>query len=586
VRATQLHIVTYRNDPADAEITSHRLMARAGYIHKISAGLYVYGPLLWRTLGKIKGIVREELAGIGGQEVQLPIMQDQALWEKSGRWALYQASRTMLTTTDRRNTTFGLAPTAEEVVTDYAAATVKSYKQLPLSLYQIHTKFRDEIRPRFGLMRVKEFIMKDAYSFDVDEAGLDASYEAYRKAYVRIFQRCGLEAFGVDADPGDIGGSGSMEFMVAADAGEDSILIEEGGDYAANVEKASSRIAPSPSVGEAAQPMRRVSTPDIRTVAQLEAFFPEISADRMIKTVLCKAIHVEGEVPWAVLIRGDQDVNEVKLCNHTGAVSIEMLTDAEIVKLTGAQPGFAGPVGLPEAFSVVADDSVRGMTNVLCGANATDVHLLDVNLGRDCATPGFADVRLARVGEAGPRTGAPLVERRGIEVGHIFKLGTKYSAAMGATFAGPNGKPSPFVMGCYGIGVSRVAAAAVEQRSDDRGIVWPIPIAPFEVVVAPLKIQDDAQRTAAEALYEALGAAGVDVLLDDRKMGAGAKLKDSELMGFSIMVVVGRGLAADGTVEVRNRTTDGEKVSVPVDDVADLVVEMVRVGRRGGLPAE
>jgi prolyl-tRNA synthetase len=586
VRATQLHIVTYRNDPADAEITSHRLMARAGYIHKISAGLYVYGPLLWRTLGKIKGIVREELAGIGGQEVQLPIMQDQALWEKSGRWALYQASRTMLTTTDRRNTTFGLAPTAEEVVTDYAAATVKSYKQLPLSLYQIHTKFRDEIRPRFGLMRVKEFIMKDAYSFDVDEAGLDASYEAYRKAYVRIFQRCGLEAFGVDADPGDIGGSGSMEFMVAADAGEDSILIEEGGDYAANVEKASSRIAPSPSVGEAAQPMRRVSTPDIRTVAQLEAFFPEISADRMIKTVLCKAIHVEGEVPWAVLIRGDQDVNEVKLCNHTGAVSIEMLTDAEIVKLTGAQPGFAGPVGLPEAFSVVADDSVRGMTNVLCGANATDVHLLDVNLGRDCATPGFADVRLARVGEAGPRTGAPLVERRGIEVGHIFKLGTKYSAAMGATFAGPNGKPSPFVMGCYGIGVSRVAAAAVEQRSDDRGIVWPIPIAPFEVVVAPLKIQDDAQRTAAEALYEALGAAGVDVLLDDRKMGAGAKLKDSELMGFSIMVVVGRGLAADGTVEVRNRTTDGEKVSVPVDDVTDLVVEMVRVGRRGGLPAE
>jgi prolyl-tRNA synthetase len=586
VRATQLHIVTYRNDPADAEITSHRLMARAGYIHKISAGLYVYGPLLWRTLGKIKGIVREELAGIGGQEVQLPIMQDQALWEKSGRWALYQASRTMLTTTDRRNTTFGLAPTAEEVVTEYAAATVKSYKQLPLSLYQIHTKFRDEIRPRFGLMRVKEFIMKDAYSFDVDEAGLDASYEAYRKAYVRIFQRCGLEAFGVDADPGDIGGSGSMEFMVAADAGEDSILIEEGGDYAANVEKASSRIAASPSVGEAAQPMRRVSTPDIRTVAQLEAFFPEISADRMIKTVLCKAIHVEGEVPWAVLIRGDQDVNEVKLCNHTGAVSIEMLTDAEIVKLTGAQPGFAGPVGLPEAFSVVADDSVRGMTNVLCGANATDVHLLDVNLGRDCATPGFADVRLARVGEPGPRTGAPLVERRGIEVGHIFKLGTKYSAAMGATFAGPNGKPSPFVMGCYGIGVSRVAAAAVEQRSDDRGIVWPIPIAPFEVVVAPLKIQDDAQRTAAEALYEALGAAGVDVLLDDRKMGAGAKLKDSELMGFSIMVVVGRGLAADGTVEVRNRTTDGEKVSVPVDDVTDLVVEMVRVGRRGGLPAE
>ncbi len=562
------------------------MVSKIFHAHKISAGLYVYGPLLWRTLGKIKSIVREELASIGGQEVQLPIMQDQALWEKSGRWELYQASRTMLTTTDRRSTTFGLAPTAEEVVTDYAAATVNSYKQLPLSLYQIHTKFRDEIRPRFGLMRVKEFIMKDAYSFDVDEAGLDASYEAYRKAYVRIFQRCGLEAFGVDADPGDIGGSGSMEFMVAADAGEDSILIEEGGEYAANVEKASSRVAASPSVGEAARPLQRVSTPGIRTVAQLETFFPEISADRMIKTVLCKAIHIDGEVPWAVLIRGDQDVNEVKLSNHTGGVSVEMLTDAEIVKLTGAQPGFAGPVGLPEAFSVVADESVRGMVNVLCGANDTDVHLIDVNLGRDCPLPGFADVRLARVGEPGPQTGAPLVERRGIEVGHIFKLGTKYSAAMGATFAGQNGKPAPFVMGCYGIGVSRVAAAAVEQRSDDRGIVWPIPIAPFEVVVAPLKIQDDAQRAAAEALYEALAAAGIDVLLDDRKMGAGAKLKDCELMGFSIMIVVGRGLAADGTVEVRNRTKDGEKRSLPVADVPSAVVEMVRAGRRGMLPAE
>ena len=585
MRATKLHIVTYRNDPADAEITSHRLMARAGYIHKISAGLYVYGPLLWRTLNKIKRIVREELDGIGGQEVQLPILQDQTLWEKSGRWEVYQASRTMLTTTDRRATTFGLAPTAEEVVTDYAGATVKSYKQLPLSLYQIHTKFRDEIRPRFGLMRVKEFIMKDAYSFDVDEAGLDDTYEQFRAAYVRIFQRCGLEAFGVDADPGDIGGSGSMEFMVAADAGEDAILIEEGGDYAANVEKASSQVPPAPSLGEDPRPLRRESTPDIRTVAQLEGFFPELTADRMIKTVLCKAVHLDHEQPWAVLIRGDQDVNEIKLRNHTGGLSIEMLTDAEIVALTGAQPGFAGPVGLPEAFEVVADESVRGMANVLCGANETDVHLLDVNLGRDCAVPTFADVRLARVGEPGPRTGAPLIERRGIEVGHIFKLGTKYSSAMNAVFANQNGKPQPFVMGCYGIGVSRVAAAAVEQRADDRGIVWPIPIAPFEVVVAPLKVQDDAQRTAAEALYAELAAAGVDVLLDDRKMGAGAKLKDLELMGFSIMVVVGRGLQKDGSVEVRNRTTGDEKVSTPLDDAAGAVTAMVLAGRSGLLPA-
>lgn len=584
MRATKLHIVTYRNDPADAEVTSHRLMARAGYIHKISAGLYVYGPLLWRTLGKIKNIVREELNGIGGQEVQLPILQDQALWEKSGRWEVYQASRTMLTTTDRRDTVFGLAPTAEEVVTDYADATVKSYKQLPLSLYQIHTKFRDEIRPRFGLMRVKEFIMKDAYSFDMDEAGLDATYEEYRKAYVRIFQRCGLEAFGVDADPGDIGGSGSMEFMVAADAGEDAILIEEGCDYAANVEKASSRVAPSPSVGEDPRAMRRESTPDIRTVAQLEGFFPEITADRMIKTVLCKAVHIDHEQPWAVLIRGDQDVNEIKLRNHTGGLAIQMLSDAEIVALTGAQPGFAGPVELPEAFKVVADDSVKGMANVLCGANETDVHLLDVNLGRDCPMPAFADVRLARVGEPGPRTGAPLIERRGIEVGHIFKLGTKYSSAMNAVFTNQNGKPQPFVMGCYGIGVSRVAAAAVEQRADSRGIVWPIPIAPFEVAIAPLKVQDAAQLGAAESIYNDLKAAGIDVLLDDRKMGAGAKLKDLELMGFSVLVVVGRGLAKDGTIEVRNRTTGDEKVPMQVADAVPAVVEMVTAGRSGLLP--
>jgi prolyl-tRNA synthetase len=585
MRATQLHIVTYRNDPADAEITSHRLMARAGYIHKVSAGLYVYGPLLWRTLTKIKAIVCEELAAIGSLEVQMPILQDQSLWERSGRWEVYKASRTMLTTTDRRDNTFGLAPTAEEVVTDYVGATVKSYKQLPVNLFQIHTKFRDEIRPRFGLMRVKEFIMKDAYSFDADEAGLDVTYERYRQAYERIFQRCGLEAFGVDADPGDIGGSGSMEFMVAADAGEDAILIEEGGDYAANVEKASSRVAPPVSAGDAPLSMRRESTPGVRTVQQLTEFFPEITAERMVKTVLCKAVHIDNEVPWAVLIRGDQEVNEVKLRNHTGGLTVTMLTDAEISSFTGAEPGFAGPVGLPKSVQVIADDSVRGMVNVLCGANETDVHLLDVNLGRDCPMPEFADLRLARVGEPGPRTGAPLIERRGIEVGHIFKLGTKYSAAMGATFADTNGKPQPFVMGCYGIGVSRVAAAAVEQRSDDKGIVWPIPIAPFEVVVAPLKVQDAAQMGAAEEIYNALKAAGVDALLDDRKMGAGAKLKDNELMGFSVMVVVGRGLAKDGTVEVRNRTTGDEKVPTPLAEAAARVQAMVEAGRMGVLPA-
>ena len=580
MRASKLHLVTYRNDPADAEITSHKLMARAGYLHKVSAGLYVYGPLLWRTLKKIKAIVREELDAIDGMEVQLPILQDQALWEKSGRWEVYQASRTMLTTKDRKDAVYGLAPTAEEVMTDYVAATVTSYKQLPISLYQIHTKFRDEIRPRFGLMRVKEFIMKDAYSFDVDEAGLDQRYEAFRQAYVRIFQRCGLEAFGVDADPGDIGGSGSMEFMVAAEAGEDAILIEEGSDYAANVEKAESRFAPSPSAGEAPRPMRRVSTPGIRTVAQLAEFFPGITADRMVKTVLCMAVHRDREQPWAVLIRGDQEVNEVKLRNHTGGLALRMLTDDEIRRLTGAEPGFAGPVGLPKAFSVVADRSVADLRNLLCGANTTDEHCLDVNLGVDCALPPFADLRLAREGEPGPRAGGPLSLKRGIEVGHIFKLGTKYSAAMGAVFTDPNGKPKPFVMGCYGIGVSRVAAAAVEQRSDELGIRWPVPIAPFEVAVACLSPKDEALVAAAEGVYEALKARGVDALLDDRNLSAGAKMKDLELMGFPYVIYVGRSWAQDGAAELRDRPAQDKRL-VGQEVLVDEVVGLVSAGRRG-----
>ena len=585
MRATRLHLVTYRNDPADAEITSHRLLARAGYIHKVSAGLYVYGPLLWRALRRIKQIVREELDEIGAQEVQLPILQDKALWEKSGRWELYQASRTMLTTTDRRDTTYGLAPTAEEVVTDYVAATVGSYKQLPLALYQIHTKFRDEIRPRFGLMRVKEFLMKDAYSFDADEAGLDVNFERFREAYVRIFQRCGLEAFGVDADPGDIGGSGSMEFMVAADAGEDAILLEEGGDYAANVEKASSRLPDAPSEGEPLRPMRRVHTPGIRTVAQLADFFPDVGPDRMVKTVLCMAVHLEGEQPWAALIRGDQEINEVKLKNHTGGLAIRMLTEAEILALTGAEAGFAGPVDLPDTVKVVADFTVAAMNNFLCGANRTDEHCLDVNLGRDCPMTDFADLRLARAGEPGPRTGAPLILKRGIEVGHIFKLGTKYSAAMGAVFTDQGGRPQPFVMGCYGIGVSRVAAAAVEQRSDEVGIVWPVPIAPFEVAVACLSPKDPDLMAAAEALYEGFRAAGIEVLLEDRPISVGAKMKDLELLGFPFLVYVGRTWTNEGSAEIRDRAA-GEKRLVPAAEVVTEITAAVLKGRRGLLPED
>jgi len=582
MRASNIHLATFRDDPADAEITSHKLMVRAGYIHKVGSGLYVYGPLMWRVLCKIEAVVREELARIGSQEIQMPVLQPRELWERSGRWAVYEANGTMLQVKDRKQAEYGLAPTAEEVVTQYVDATVKSYKQLPLCLYQVHTKMRDEIRPRFGLLRGKEFLMKDAYSFDIDQAGLDKSYEDMRVAYHRIFARLGLEAFGVDADPGDIGGSGSMEFMVAADIGEDAILIEPGTTYAANVEKAESRVSPSSGAGAEPAEMRVVDTPNIRTVADLEGFFPDIPADCMVKTLLFKAVYLEEERLYAVLIRGDQELNEVKLKGHTGALALKMLTAAEIEEHTGAAQGFAGPVGIAEEFTVIADKTVRPMVNILCGCNRTDTHALDVNLGRDCPMPEFVDLRLAREGEPGPRSGTALRLRRGIEVGHIFKLGTKYSAAMEATFMGPNGKPTVFVMGCYGIGVSRIAASAVEQNATDKHIVWPVPMAPFEVAIGCLNIKREEHLAGADAAYAALQANGIDVMLDDRKLSPGAKLTDLELMGFPYSLVVGRDYPKDGTVEARDLAS-GERWKGPIDEVVAELTRRVEAGRSGSL---
>ncbi len=578
MRASGLHIVTYRDDPSDAEVNSHRLMSRGGYIFKVGSGLYVYSPLLWRTLRKIQDIIREELEATGALEVQLPILQEQALWEQSGRWDKYLASGTMFTSTDRRGSTYGLAPTAEEVITAYMRSSVKSYKQLPVCLYQIHTKFRDEVRPRYGLMRVKEFLMKDAYSFDVDQAGLDRSYEGMRRAYHRIFARMGLESFGVDADPGDIGGSGSMEFMLAAETGEDSILIEESSGYAANVEKATSRWGANASLAPAA--LRVEHTPDVRSCADLHAFFPDVPPARMVKTVLVKAVHADREELWACLIRGDQEVNEIKLGNHTGGLSLAMLSNDEIERHTGAKQGFAGPIGLSDAFQIVADESTRGLCNFLCGVNKTDTHALDVNWGRDVPEPAFADVRLAREGEPGPIDGTPLILRKGIEAGHIFKLGTKYSAAMGATFMDQTGREQPLVMGCYGIGVSRIAASAVEQFADDKGVVWPLPIAPFEVVVACLVPKDPELVADAESMYDALRAAGVEVMLDDRVLSAGARMKDLELLGFPFVVLIGRSWKNDGLAEVRTRQGNGVDM-VPPGEVLDFVRERVLAARPG-----
>ncbi len=553
MRLSQILISTLRDDPSDAEIPSHKLLARGGFIVKIAAGVYTFSPLMWRVVKKFAQIVREELDRHGAQEVMLPIIQPKELWQKSGRWDRYVTDGIMFTLKDRKGSEMCLGPTHEEVMTAYVDSQVNSYKQLPVNCYQIQDKFRDEIRPRFGLMRGREFSMMDAYSFDVDVEGLDESYQKMRDAYIAIFQRCGLDFPIVQADSGAIGGAGSEEFMVIADSGEDAILYCPDSGYAANVEKATSQLPEAPE-GGVEQPMRKVATPDIKTVADLEGFFPEWHPGRMAKTVLYMATIAGGadeeaqDRVVAVMMRGDLEINEVKLVNALDALAVRLCTDEEIEKATGARVGFAGPVGLPDEVLLLADVSLQGRTNLLCGCNETDQHCLDVNLGRDARMPEFHDLRRARAGEACPVSGKPMLEARGIEVGHIFKLGTKYSSAMGATFMSQNGKPQPFVMGCYGIGVTRTPASAVEQSHDDKGIVWPAPIAPFECVVAMLDARREDQQQLAAKLYEELLAAGVDACLDDRQMSPGAKFKDHELLGMPVQVFVGRS-AAEGKVE-------------------------------------
>lgn len=555
MRLSTIPLATLRDDPADAEVPSHRLLARAGYIQKIGAGIYVYSPLMWRTLRKISNIIRDELDAEGAHEILMPIMQPKELWEQSGRWARYIAEGIMFHMEDKRGAEVCLGPTHEEVVTTYINKIVTSYKQLPVNVYQIQDKFRDEIRPRFGLMRGREFMMKDAYSFDIDEAGLDASYDAMDRAYRKIFERCGLAFRAVEADSGAIGGSGSQEFMVLADTGEDAILYCEESGYAANVEKATSKIEETPRAAETE--LEKHATPDVRTVEQLVAFF-DMDAKLMAKTVLYDADFEDRTETVAVMMRGDLEINEVKLTGVLDALAVRLADEKTIQAATGAEVGFAGPIGLAEGTRIFADESLRGIDALLTGCCETGFHCLGVKLGRDCPMPSFHDLRLAREGEMSPDGKGPLKETRGIEVGHIFKLGTKYSTAMSATFSGENGKPTPFVMGCYGIGVSRTAASAVEQNHDDRGILWPRPIAPFEVVVAVLDVKKSEQVELAKSLYDELRGAGVDVCFDDRKMSPGAKFKDLDLLGFPLRVVVGR-RASDGVVEFSERASDNKE---------------------------
>jgi len=609
MRVSRLMLVTLRDDPAEAEIPSHKLLLRAGYIRRVGSGIYAYLPLLWRVLQKISAIVREELNGTGALETLLPQLQPAELWQRSGRWAGYTAGEgIMFHLEDRQGRELGLGPTHEEVITALAGELLRSYRQLPVNLYQIQTKFRDEIRPRFGLMRGREFIMKDAYSFHADEACLRRTYGAMDQAYRRIFSRCGLRAVAVEADSGAIGGSASQEFMVTADAGEDLILASADGSYAANQERAVSLapeavpLASGPRQGGAGEPLDTPGASSIEQLGQAHGLDPT----QVVKVLLLLARFEDGcQQPLLVCLRGDQQLNEVKLANavsarcgeahgtllELGPLSPEAATREGITDLPF---GYLGPQLLDTALAAarswqprflrLADATATALGAFVCGANATGRHLVGASWGALCPAPEALDLRAAQPGDRCLHDAAQVLEAsRGIEVGHIFQLGRKYSAALEATFTTEAGQEEPLWMGCYGIGVSRLAQAAVEQHHDANGICWPTAIAPYEVIVVVANAAEPAQLQLAERLYGELQAAGVDVLFDDRAERAGVKFKDADLLGIPWRVVVGRG-AAEGQVELVQRA-GGERQDLAVADLQPLLLEWLARERQGLLAA-
>lgn len=573
MRWSQTLIDTLKEVPAEAEVVSHQLMLRAGFIKKLAAGLYSYLPLGWRTIRKIEQIVREEMDAAGAVEVMLPILSPAELWQETGRWSQYGAE--LFRVQDRHERQFALGPTHEEVITDLVRRTVKSYRQLPLNCYQIHTKFRDEIRPRFGVMRAREFLMKDAYSFDRDEAGAEAAYAKMYETYHRIFRRCGLRFKAVEADPGAIGGSFSSEFMVLAETGEEAIATCGQCAYAANVEKAQGGL-PDPSAPEAPQERKLVSTPGQHTVEEVAAFL-RVPVTRLAKTLLYAA---DGKLV-AVVIRGDRDVNEIKLRNALAAQTLALASPEQIRQATGAPVGFAGPFGLNGVAEIIQDDSLEGAANLVTGGNQADTHATGVTPGRDYQPSRVLDLRVARAGDRCPRCGGELGIERGIEVGHVFKLGLKYSQAMQASFLDEAGQERLCVMGCYGIGVSRIAAAAIEQNHDEQGMIWPMPLAPVQVVLLPIAPKDPKAGAMAAEVYAELTAAGVEALLDDRDERAGVKFKDADLLGIPLRLTFGKH-AAEGLVELKRRDT-GETALVPRAEVAarvkNLIAELLQTVR-------
>ncbi len=601
MRLSQMLFVTLRDDPADAEIPSHKLLVRAGFIRRIGSGIYSYLPLMWRVLQKVSQIVREEMNATGAQECLLPQLQPSELWKESGRWDTYtKAEGIMFALTDRQDRELGLGPTHEEVITTIAKEMIRSYRQLPVNLYQIQTKFRDEIRPRFGLMRGREFIMKDAYSFHADEESLKQTYRAMDQAYRNMLRRCGLAFRAVEADSGAIGGSGSQEFMVLADAGEDEVLYTEDSKYAANVEKAVS--LPPDAIASPFNSYEKRETPNCNTIESLAKFL-QCSPTNIVKNVLYEAVYDNSKtVLVLVSIRGDQEVNEVKLNNELVKIATDYqaktllslkVPDELAQKQWAAKPlplGYIAPDleddyiskgnNINSKFVRLIDKTASEITNFITGANEVNYHFVGANWGKEFPAPKLVvDIRKAKIGDRAVHDPSQTLQTaRGIEAGHIFQLGTKYSQAMGATFTDEQGKEKPLVMGCYGVGVSRLAQSAVEQSYDKDGIIWPVAIAPYEVIIVIPNISDEEQVKAAEKLYQDFNNAGIEALLDDRNERAGVKFKDADLIGIPYRIVTGKSLK-EGKVELVTRATK-EAQMINLDEVVNTLKEWIETAKK------
>lgn len=580
MRMSKMLAPTLRENPAEAEVVSHQLLVRAGYIRRLANGVYSYLPLMTRVLKKVEQIVREEMNRAGAQELLMPILQPAELWQSSGRWDVY--GPLMIRVKDRHDREYGLAPTAEEVITDIATKEVRSYRQLPVNLYQIQTKYRDEIRPRFGLLRGREFIMKDAYSFHASEEDLAKEYENMAVAYTRIFERCGLETRMVRSDSGAIGGSVSHEYMVLTriapgeqESGENDVFFCTQCDYAANAERAEAVLTPVTATSSYTK-TEIVDTPGAVSLEIMHREF-KMHPELILKSLIYIA---DEQTPFMALIRGDYDVEEVKLQNAVGANEIRLASSEELERLSGgSSKGFIGPIGLPQPIRIVADASVNDLKNFFVAVNQVDKHMVNVNWNVDLPLPTeFFDIRLVRVGDTclECRQGE-LQMTRGIEVGNIFQLGTKYSSAMSATYTAEDGSEQPFVMGCYGIGVSRTAAAAIERFHDANGIIWPMAIAPYQVVVVPVNVHDETQMAMGLDVYERLEAAGVEVMLDDRDERAGVKFKDADLLGIPIRITAGK-KAAEGLLEVKLRD-QSEAQLLPAAEILQFVQSQIKEWR-------